>query len=293
MPTKRIESKTSRTAEMTCLTRAISHAETESHYHSDDQLAARLLPDPFKALVRTRLLRAFHRRFFAPAGIYEYVIARTKYIDAAFQQALSEGFEQVLIFGAGFDTRALRFPSQHTRVFELDAPVTQRAKIGQYQRRGLSVPPNLAFVPVDFDRQSLPERLDSAGFQKGQRSLFLLEGLLMYLQPDSVQATMRTIQEYAGTGSRIVFDYVRASVLRGENTLHGEARLVQTVNDANEAWRFALEPGEVAAFVAAHGFQLSDHKCVAELEAAYFQDANGRRVGRVNGTHCLVTAAKE
>lgn len=77
------------------------------------------------------LFRTFYCRILAPAGIYEYVIARTKYIDAVFKRALSEQFDQILLFGAGFDTRALRFQAaaQHTRIFELDASPTQQAKI--------------------------------------------------------------------------------------------------------------------------------------------------------------------
>jgi methyltransferase (TIGR00027 family) len=294
MKEKRIERTTSRTAEMTCISRAVSSLETTPHYHSDDRVAIRLLPDFFRILFHIPLFRRFFVRVLAPAGIYEYVIARTKYIDAAFKQAAEEKFDQILLFGAGFDTRALRFQveAQHTHIFELDAPPTQQAKVQQYQRRSLNVPTNLVFIPIDFDKESLPEKLDAAGFHKDCRSLFILEGVLMYLEPDSVQATFQTIQEYAGMGSRIVFDYVRASVLRGENTLYGEVGATQTVSKAGEGWQFGLEPNEIASFVADYGFEVSDHKCAQELETAYFQDATGRPVGCINGTHCIVTAVR-
>jgi methyltransferase (TIGR00027 family) len=236
-----------------------------------------------------------YRRAFAPAGIYEYVITRTKYIDAVFKRALAQSFDQVLLFGAGFDTRALRFQpaAQQTRVFELDAPITQQAKLQQYQKCGLDIPSNVAFIAIDFDKESLPNKLDMGGFQRGQKSLFVLEGLLMYLEPESVQATFRTIQTYAGRGSLVVFDYVRASVLRHENTLYGEAGVTQSVSSAGEQWRFGIEPEEVSSFVAAYGFQVSDHKNAKELEEMFFTDANGRLVGHINGTHCIVTAAKK
>jgi len=51
-----------------------------------------------------------------------------------------------------------------------------------------------------------------------------------------------------------------------------------------------MEPGEIASFVAAYGFEVSDHKGAQELQATQFQDTDGRLVGRVNGTHCIVTA---
>ncbi|MFC1895128.1 hypothetical protein ACFL0Q_00480, partial [Thermodesulfobacteriota bacterium] len=91
---------------------------------------------------------------------------------------------------------------------------------------------------------------------------------------------------------RIVFDYVQASVLRHENTLHGEAGLTKSVSKAGEQWRFGIEPVETATFTAAHGFKISDHKCAQELEATYFLDKDSWPIGRVNGTHCIVTAER-
>jgi len=288
---KRIERTTSRTAEMTCLSRAASSLETSYHYHSDDYLALRLLPGFFKMMIHIPLFRRFFVHKIAPAGVYEYVIARTKYVDAAFETALAELFDQILLFGAGFDTRALRFhtETQHTRIFELDAPLTQQAKIQQYKRRNLSIHSNVVFIAIDFDKEPLSHKLDIAKFQKNRRSLFILEGLLMYLDQESVRATFQTIREYAGTGSRVVFDYVQASVLRHENTLYGEGGLAKTVSKAGEQWRFGIEPDEITSFAVAYGLEVSDHKCAQELEATYFQDVDGRLAGRVNGTHCIVT----
>jgi O-methyltransferase involved in polyketide biosynthesis len=116
---KRIESKTSRTAEMTCLSRAASSLETNDHYHSGDHLAVSLLPAFARVLIHIPVCRRFFVRILAPRGVYEYVIARTKYVDAAFEKALTERFDQILLFGAGFDTRALRFHSEaeHTGIF--------------------------------------------------------------------------------------------------------------------------------------------------------------------------------
>ena len=73
----------------------------------------------------------------------------------------------------------------------------------------------------------------------------------MYLEPESVKSTLQTIREYAGIGSRVVFDYIQASVLRHENTLYGESGLAKTVSKAGEQWRFGIEPDEIASFAAA------------------------------------------
>ena len=227
---------------MTCVSRAASFLERNSHYHSDDHLAVRILPNFIRVLIHIPLFRKFFVRFLAPQSVYEYVIARTKYIDTVFEKALAERFDQILLFGAGYDTRSLRFQAKahHTRIFELDAPHTQQAKIKQLRKRNLNIPSNVAFIAIDFKKESLPQKLDMAGFRKDRRNLFILEGLLMYLEPESVRETFQTIREYAGKGNRVVFDYIQASVLRHENTLYGEAGLVKSVSKAGEKWQFGF-----------------------------------------------------
>ena len=290
----RIESTTSRTAEMTCLSRACSALETNHYYKSNDYIAPLLLPSGLRPFLHISLARRLFTKVAAPKGIYEYVIARTKYIDAVFRQALAEKFDRILIFGAGFDTRALRFQDaiENTRVFELDVSATQQAKIGQYQKRHLAVPPSLTFISIDFDKESLSMKLDEAGFCKQRRGLFILEGLVMYLQPKSVDETFHVIRDYAGEGSRVVFDYIYASVLRKEGIYYGETGIVQTVSDAGEQWHFGIEKGQIEEFLARYAMQLIDHKDAKDLEQAYFSDSKGKLIGRVNGTHCLVTAEK-
>ncbi len=291
---RRIESTTSRTAELTCLSRAASTMEKNPYYRSDDSIAPLLLPNGFKTFMRVPLFRRLFMKLFAPQGIYEYVIARTKYIDAVFRQALNDRFDQVLIFGAGFDTRAIRFHelNKNTRIFEMDVPTTQQAKIGQYQKRGVVTPPELHSIAIDFDKESLPEKLDKAGFKKGKRTLFLMEGLLMYLQPVSVTETFQTIQEYAGKGSLIVFDYVQASAINKERRSFGEDKIVNMVSGAGETWYFGMEKGQIEQFLSKYAMRLVDHKNAKELEETYFTDSAGKLTAHINGTHRLVTAEK-
>jgi methyltransferase (TIGR00027 family) len=290
---KRIETTTSRTAEWTCLARAVSSLEANSHYRSDDHIARLLLPGFVKPLLHTPFLRTLYKAM-VPKGLYNYVIARTKYVDAIFRRALAEQFDQILIFGAGFDTRALRFQHElrNSRIFELDVPTTQKAKIAQYLKRNLAMPSNLIFIAIDFDKESLPAKLGDAGFRKGQRSLFVLEGLLMYLQPDSVDATFRAIQEQAGERSWVVFDCVYASVLRKEKLCYGESGIMKSVTRAGERWYFAIERGQLEQFLSTYGLKPIDEKSAQDLEKAYFSEPSGRIVGRVNGAHCLVTAER-
>ena len=293
MSERRIETATSRTAQWTCVSRAASALESDQHYRSDDRIALLLVPTFLRLALHIPLVRRWYSRAMAPKGIYEYTIARTKYIDAVFKEVLAAGFDQILIFGAGFDTRALRFQREaaSTKLFELDVPITQQAKLGQYQRLGLSIPHNIEFIAINFDKESLSDKLEQAGFGKGGRTLFLLEGLLMYLQPESVDETFQVMAGFAGQGSEVVFDYVRAPVLRQEGLYYGEREILETVAKAGERWHFGIEEAQLEGFLNRYGLRLVEHVDAQELERMYFTDASGKVVGRINGTHCLVRAA--
>jgi len=280
---------------MTCGCRAISYLESNPLHKSADWVSPRLLPRKLQILLRIRFARVLLARLLGPQGIYEWVIARTRYIDEVFLRAGAEGFTSVLIFGAGFDSRAVRFRSELSgaKVFELDAPSTQATKIGQFRRRGIEMPPNLTFVPVNFEKDSIVERLNEAGFRSGMKTLVLLEGVLQYLAPDAASAALHVITDLTGPGSMLVFDYAHAAVIRGEGNDFGEARMTRGVNKYGESWQFGLEEPDVEPFLCRFGFRLVERRGPKELERAYFTNEEGRVMARVNGTQSIVKAERK
>ena len=291
---KRIESKISRTAEFTCISRAASFYEKTPEYRSNDFIATKLVPRYLTPLIKNRVIKnLLMNRFFAK-GTYEYVIARTKYIDSIFQKAILSGFDQILLFGAGFDSRGIRFASANTktRIFEMDVPITQDAKIRQLKKRHIEIGPSIIFIPIDFSRESLEDRLLESGFKKNQKSLFILEGLLMYLNKETVDATFHVIDGFAGDGSEVVFDYVYSSVLREENLYYGETEVYQLVKKENEPWCFGIEKGAIESFLEQRNLRLIENLHSEDLEKKFFTDERGNTVGRINGTHCIAYARK-
>lgn len=288
---RRIETQTSRTAEFTCLARCLSYLEKRKQFKSEDYISLVIMNSLVKFLIKLPFIK---HRFLGPLGMYEYVISRTKYIDSKFVEALRDGTEQILILGAGFDSRGIRFgdSAKDAKVFELDAPATQTAKINRYKERGIKTPDSLVFIPIDFDKQTIPDRLSACGFERGKKCLFIMEGLTMYLKPESVANLFKIIHEYAGDGSRIVFDFIYDSVLRGENLYEGEKELYESVSSNNEGFCFGIEKGTVDEFLAGFGFEALEIMNATRLEDMYFRDESGKPVAKVNGTHCLVTARK-
>lgn len=245
-----------------------------------------------RVLIGVPPLRKLFLKHLAPPGIPEYVLARTRIFDSAFVEALEGGFSQVVLPGAGFDTRALRFAerSRGARVFELDIATTQEAKLGIYQRKHASLPDNLVFVPIDFDTQDIGRTLRAAGYNDGVKTLFLWEGVAMYLTEDAVLGTLDFISNSAAKASMLVFDYVLASVLRGGGQLHGDRQAAGTVAKAGESWTFGIEEGAVGQLLLEHGFEMCSHYTAADMERMYFTATDGTVLHRVNGSHCIVTA---
>lgn len=290
---KRIEQKSSRTASYTCMCRASSYLEKNIYFKSDDYIAVKLLPLFVKLLLKLKILNLKGR--LSPKGIYPYVIARTKYIDSIFEFAIKDGVEQVVILGAGFDSRAIRLSGQNNKiqVFEIDTHYTQQAKLKQYQKRKIPKPENTIYLPVDFDREDLETKLNESEFIRNKKSLFILEGLTMYLEQKSVEETFKLIYEFSAPSSLIVFDYIYASVLRGEQKYYGERSIHKRVVKDNEKWTFGIEEGEINNFLKSLNFSLIEHLDSNTIEKKYFTNETSRLITKVNGTHCIVLAKRD
>jgi len=289
---RRIDSKSSRTAGFICMYRAASYLEKNELYKSEDYIAPRLLPGLLKLLVKYKLIN-FKWPFF-PKGIYEYVIARTKYLDNIFKESMENGIEQILLFGAGFDTRAVRFAEKNmkTKIFELDTHHTQTAKIEQFKKRNISIPKNTIFIPIDFHVDSVSEKLELNGFNRKKTTLFIMEGIIQYLNKEAVDELFKLIYELAVPGSRAVFDYIYASVLRRENIYYGEKDIYGKVNSVQEPWLFGIEKGGMEAFLKNYNFRLIQNLDSEDLEKMFFRDKYGHVVAKINGTHCIAYVKK-
>jgi methyltransferase (TIGR00027 family) len=199
----------SRTAEIVCFFRAVEQQRPAHVRVVDDALAARLLPPHLKALAALGVTRHLLDRTpsFGPGGLQRYVAARHRVMDELLVRFAGSASGQVVILGAGLDTRAWRFGPEHPGVpfFEVDFPATQaekRRRLGGDRVAG----PGPVFTPVDFERDDVAVALVRAGLDPGRPSLFIWEGVTMYLTLDAIRATLARISAIAAAGSEVVFD---------------------------------------------------------------------------------------
>lgn len=257
-----------------------------------DRLSGRFLGGPMRAVaavppVRRTACRLVRRRF--PGGI-EYQAARTKHIDQVLSEALARGLSQLVILGVGYDTRPYRFRGEleGTRVFEVDQPGTLARRARLAERR---LPPvDSVRVAVDFDREDLGSRLRESGLRPGLATLFVWEGVTMFIEEEAVHRTLACVAA-TGAGAEVVFDYVARSALERPAAHYGGAEAARHFERTGEPWRFGVEPGEVAALLEPRGLALRSHLGPAELQTAYLADVGGASDGRVPSFHGIVHAA--
>jgi methyltransferase (TIGR00027 family) len=249
----------SRTAEFMAVFRASEHAKASTSRAFDDPLAAGLLPGELRLAARlfslrpaAALLNAYLDRRWP--GARTSGIARTKLIDDWIGQAACD-IDQVVLLGAGFDTRAWRLNAlASARIFEVDHPNTATVKQERLRAAHADLR-KVTFVSVDFEIDDFDELLRGAGFDPLRRAIVVWEGVSQYLTGDAVCGVMRWAGRLA-PGSRFIFTYVHEGVLNGSVAFVGADKVIAKVDGSGEPWRFGLHPEELPAFLRERGLSL-------------------------------------
>ncbi|MDI1430763.1 class I SAM-dependent methyltransferase [Polyangium sorediatum] len=168
-----------------------------------------LCDDPFaRALAGPRGFEDAARYEQGYPHIELFVALRTALFDQETRRWLARGCTQVVLLGAGLDTRAARLGQKGVRFFEVDHPTTQADKLARLSALPGYPFENATYVPCDFAVNDFVERLDSSGFLAEQPALLIWEGVTYYLEEPAVRATLRRIAEKLHPNSVILFDHV-------------------------------------------------------------------------------------
>jgi methyltransferase (TIGR00027 family) len=257
----------SRTAAYMALFRAIESGRPAGERLFHDPLAPAFLDRRLRTAARAarlpivgRLVPWFIDRRWPgprPSGV-----VRTRVIDDAVREALVEGCSQLVLLGAGYDTRAYRLPEAAVvETFEVDHPVTQAAKRAGLAQVQATPSRHIHSVAVDFEHDSLAESLEAAGLRRSERTCVVWEGVFSYLTTDAIDATLRWVVETCAAGSRMILTYVDETALR--STDHGAA-WIAAVDRAGEPFITGLEPSAAGDFFAARRLRLVSDRSTRE-----------------------------
>jgi len=247
----------------------------------DDRVGYRLLPLVWRVFLRLAYLPGLRSRVLSwrerrMPGSLGAILCRTRYLDDVLSTSLAQGLDQVVILGAGFDSRAYRIPGMdRVRVFEVDLPGARDLKHRRVARVLGAVPAHVTLLGVDLDTQPLDNALTSAGFQTGKRTLFLWEGVTQYITAEAVSNTLACVSRVSGVGSTIVFTYVRRDLVDGPDRPVWVEPFLTFAERVGSPWMFGLDPDNVEQYLADHGLQL-----VSDVGAADYQDLYLKPLGR-------------
>jgi methyltransferase (TIGR00027 family) len=210
-----------------------------------------------------------------------FIALRSRYAEDRLTAAVGRGVRQYVVLGAGLDTFAYRNPySDHgVRVFEVDHPATQRWKRARLEAVGISVPPSLTFVPVDFETQDLPAQLRSAGFDFGQPAFFSLLGVVIYLTEAAAMQSLGIVSRCA-PGTEIVFEFALPGSRLSDAARASREMEMARVAAIGEPWLTFFEPDPLASRLRGLGFRGVEMLPPEDANEAYFAGRiDGLRVG--------------
>lgn len=252
-----MQSWPSLTAEAVCMARALEHRRSDRLV--DDPHASGFLRLPARAVVRLAARAgpaADLAEWGLDPGLVAAIGARHGWIDARAASALEPG-SQLLVLGAGYDSRAWRLPVAEVHCVELDHPATARRKARCVQRVGLD--PNAREVlTADLMEESLEHALGRSSLDPARPTVVIWEGVTMYLDEATVGRTLAILREHVSTRTSLLLDVWSAARNAWPLEVAEQAGRVGLAG-LGEPLRFSCLPVEVPAFFDRHGWTVIRH----------------------------------
>jgi len=269
---------------LTAVARAV-HREEPPPWVLDDTLAFELAGDD-APLIKRRI-----REELSPEALLSFtrwVAVRARLPEDMVEAAAAQGVRQYVILGAGLDSFAYRRTDllAQIRVFEVDQPASQAWKRQRLEELGIHPPGNLTFAPIDFETQTLRERLVAAGFDFAAPAVFSWIGVTMYLTVDAIRSTLATIAACA-PGTRVVLTYNQPPSALSDLAREVETTIRRFADESGEPFVSLFVPSQIEELLREVGFNEITHFGPEEAVRTYFA---GRSDVRFGGAQRLIAA---
>ena len=173
-------------------------------------------------------------------------------------------------------------------MFEVDHPATQAAKLKKLDAIFGARPAHVTYVPIDFNQETLAERLLESGYDERRETLFIWQGVTQYLTPAAVDDTLAFVAGHSGPGSSIIFDYMDTTLLGGVPR-HGEINNMRRYRRlSGEGLVFGIPIDAIQTFLEARGFTQVTNADHVALEQAYY--SGGSRPRKVADGYAIASA---
>lgn len=284
------------TAEGATAARAIFHLHPDANVRNEDHMAMAMvhpaywhyssMTDNFDGAYK--VMKTF--RWTSPF----FINARTRHIDNILKQAAADGVGQVVNLGAGYDSRAYRYRNAmpDVKFFEIELPEMVAEKKRRLKEMLGYVPDYVAFVPIDFNKQTIPGEVKKAGYNPNLKTLFIWEGVTMYISGEAVDSTLKFIATQSAPGSSVVYDYMPLAIIKGDFKEYTDMRgLTLWARYRGEPFIFGITEGEGSAYIEARGLEVLSDIGPQEMEVRYLTRSDGMLDGRCASGFRIMHAA--
>ena len=172
-----------------------------------------------------------------------------RFFDDVAQQFTSAGIRQLVLLAAGMDARAYRLNwPEHTTIYRTRSSRVARKKETLLHQSGSEARCRRVTLGADLV-QDWASLLAGAGFDRAQRSIWLIEGLFYYLEEPAVNHVLAEVSSQACTGSVLLTDLISRSFL----TSPGMQPALKAMEERGMGWRFGSD--DPVGLFAAHGWK--------------------------------------
>lgn len=282
------------TAARVLFVRAWEHHQQPEARVCSDPLAERMLSPIYKFFAINRLGRKFFWKRLTPfqKSLFGYIPLRTRLIDDYLDASLRDGLEQLVILGAGYDSRAYRFDELKNckRVFEVDLEENLTRKMFRIEKVLGALPQRVTYVPIDFEKDALFDILSAQGYDEDLSTLFIWEGVTYYLEAGTVRRTLASVVDRSMPGSSIIFDYAPSEVVNGMSQQPLAKDMIEAGEQLGEPIRFGIRPDSIGDFLTQVGFTKVENHSVEECKRKYHKAVHKDRevLGFFNIVHATV-----
>jgi methyltransferase (TIGR00027 family) len=266
------EERRSVTAESAAVMRALHQKVDGEPKVLDDPISVRLV-DPHSDFYRARVELLERLPALTRLRLKATFVMRSRFTEDCLQGSFSDGLRQYVLLGAGLDTFAYRQPSwaNALQIFEVDHPATQRWKRRCLVEAGISVPGNIHFVPIDFEKTTLATALSQAGLDFSSATFFSMLGVSQYLTEAALDETLRLVRS-APARSELVFSFIASDAVLPADDVTLVNALAARNAAIGEPWLLRFLPEQLVVKLTAMGFSEVFHLTPEKANLRYFQN---------------------
>lgn len=209
-------------------------------------------------------------------GFYLHYVLRKRCIEEFVRAGIHKGAKQIIILGAGFDTLSMRISKDfpNIQIIEIDHPNTQKLKHKAMENL-IQTFENIHLIPLDLKQDTMQNLLlSNPYYDKSKSSIFIAEGLTMYLAENEIRDILKFIKEHSGLSSQFVFTYMEEQN-KGNYQFKNASRIVNLwLRFKNEIFTWGIKETQLSTFLIQSGFQLLLNKSHTELRLDFLLEKN-------------------